>query len=85
MTAPTIARGTTTTPGPTALVGYLRQARAAEHLLAGLLATAAAGAPERHRDMLTEQATRARPRTHDLDARTRWPLSELTDGDRLTS
>jgi hypothetical protein len=70
MTTPTIARGTTTTtPDPTVLGGYLRQARAAEHLLAGLLATAAVGAPEQHRDMVTEQATRARQRTHDLDAR----------------
>jgi hypothetical protein len=70
MTPSTIAPDTTTTPGPTALlVGYLRQARAAEHLLAGLLATAAAGAPERHQDMVTEQATQARQRTHDLDAR----------------
>jgi hypothetical protein len=69
MTTSTIAPVTTTTPGPTALLGYLRQARAAEHLLAGLLATAAAGAPQQHRDMLTEQATQARQRTHDLDAR----------------
>jgi hypothetical protein len=69
MTTSTTVRDTTTTPGPTALVGYLRQARAAEHLLAGLLATAAAGAPEQHQDMLTEEATQARQRTHDLDAR----------------
>jgi hypothetical protein len=69
MTTPTIARETTTTPGSAAVVGYLRQARAAEHLLAGLLATAAAGAPEQHQDMVTEQATRVRQRTHDLDAR----------------
>jgi hypothetical protein len=69
MTTSTIAPGTTTTPGPTALVGYLRQARTAEHLLAGMLATAAAGAPEQHQDMVTEQATQARQRTHDLDAR----------------
>jgi hypothetical protein len=69
MTTPTIAPGTTTTRAPTALAGYLRQARAAEHLLAGLLATAAAGAPEQHQAMVTEQATQARQRTHDLDAR----------------
>jgi hypothetical protein len=69
MTTSTTVHDTTTTPGPTALLGYLRQARAAEHLLAGMLATAAAGAPERHRDMVTEQATQARQRTHDLDAR----------------
>jgi hypothetical protein len=68
MTTPTIARDTTTTTAA-ALAGYLRQARAAEHLLAGLLTTAAAGAPEQHRDMVTEQATQARQRTHDLDAR----------------
>ncbi|GAA1282964.1 hypothetical protein GCM10009609_54550 [Pseudonocardia aurantiaca] len=69
MTTSSTVHDTTTTPGPTALVGYLRQARAAEHVLAGLLATAAAGAPEQHRDMVTEQATQARQRTHDLDAR----------------
>jgi hypothetical protein len=69
MTTPTVARDTTTTPDTTALAGYLRQARAAEHLLAGLLATAAAGAPEEHRDMVSEQAAKARQRTHDLDAR----------------
>jgi hypothetical protein len=69
MTTSAPVHDTTTTPGPTALLGYLRQARASEHLLAGLLATAAAGAPERHQDMVTEQATQARQRTHDLDAR----------------
>jgi hypothetical protein len=70
MTTPTVARDTTTTTADaTALAGYLRQARAAEHLVAGLLATAAAGAPEQHRDMVTEQANRARQRSHDLDAR----------------
>jgi hypothetical protein len=53
MATSTEAPSTTTTPARTALVGYLRQARAAEHVLAGLLAIAAAGAPERHRDMLT--------------------------------
>jgi hypothetical protein len=70
MTTSTIAGDTTTTTSDaTTLAGYLRQARAAEHLLAGLLATAASGAPEQHRDVVTEQATRARQRTHDLDAR----------------
>jgi hypothetical protein len=69
MTTSTSAPETTTTPGPTVLVGYLRQARAAEHLLAGLLATAAAGAPDPHSDLLTEQAANSRQRTHDLDAR----------------